>query len=149
MSPRGAGRAGAVRTPPRLLALLALVLVLVLALAASLLAGGCGDQTSGSGTAATAPADDTLTVRLLREQTLIETLTLDCAGADRATCAEVARLLPRLRPDPNEACTQIYGGPERIVLSGQLAGERVRLEVGRTDGCAIARYDLLAAALGR
>jgi hypothetical protein len=62
-------------------------------------------------------------------------------------CAEVVALLPRLRPEPDEVCTQIYGGPERIVVTGTVDGEPVRAEVTRQNGCEIARYDLLAEAL--
>ena len=59
----------------------------------------------------------------------------------------VVRLLPDLRPKPDEVCTQIYGGPERIAVRGTVDGTPVRVEVTRTDGCEIARYDLLDAAL--
>jgi hypothetical protein len=56
-------------------------------------------------------------------------------------------LLPELRPDPGEVCAQIYGGPERMVVEGVIGGDPVRAQVTRTDGCEIARYDRLEAAL--
>jgi hypothetical protein len=59
----------------------------------------------------------------------------------------VAALLPALRPAAGEVCAQIYGGPERIVIMGTAGGDRVEVEVTRTDGCAIARYDRLEDAL--
>ena len=62
-------------------------------------------------------------------------------------CDRVIALLPRLRPDPDEVCTQIYGGPERRLVSGTVGGLPVDVEVTRADGCQIARYDLLTAAL--
>ena len=77
----------------------------------------------------------------------VSTTDLDCAGADAAVCARVVRLLPDLRPKPYEACTQIYGGPERISVRGTVDGTPVRVEVTRTNGCEIARYEMLDAAL--
>ncbi|WP_217913159.1 hypothetical protein [Miltoncostaea marina] len=71
----------------------------------------------------------------------------DCSGAD-GPCARVAALLPRLAPDPDEICTEVYGGPGRLVVEGRHDGAPVRVEVTRTDGCQIARHDLLRAALG-
>jgi hypothetical protein len=60
----------------------------------------------------------------------------------------VVALLPRLRPEPGEVCTEIYGGPERLVVEGTAGGTPRRVEVSRIDGCEIRRYDLLEAALG-
>jgi hypothetical protein len=72
---------------------------------------------------------------------------LDCAGAGAPVCARVVALLPELRPAPDEVCTQIYGGPERIEVRGTVGGAPVRVEVTRTNGCEIGRYDTLEAAL--
>ena len=76
----------------------------------------------------------------------MDTITLDCGPGD-ARCDHVVALLPDLAPRPGEACTQIYGGPERRIVEGTVAGRTIRLEVTRTDGCQIARYDLLTKAL--
>ena len=114
-------------------------LVAALALAAA----GCG------GGADPAPADDALTVRHLREERTLRTVALDCAGADAPVCRGVAELLPSLRPVEDEFCTKVYGGPWRIALEGRLDGRPVAIEIGRRDGCQIARYDRLAGALGR
>ena len=56
-------------------------------------------------------------------------------------------LLPALAPAEGEVCTQIYGGPERIEVRGTVNGAPVQVEVTRTNGCEIARYDQLEAAL--
>lgn len=72
---------------------------------------------------------------------------MDCAGADTRLCERIAELLPALTPRPDEACTQIYGGPERIVLRGRLRGAPVEREFTRVNGCEIARYDRLNAIL--
>lgn len=120
------------------------------ALAAALLGcvavavAGCGGGGSSGG--ATAPADR-LTVRRYDGERLVGTTALDC-GLSGGACDRVAALLPRLAPDPSEACAQIYGGPERRVVEGVVDGRAVHVEVTRADGCQIARYDLLAAALG-
>ena len=47
----------------------------------------------------------------------------------------------------DEACTLLYGGPERYVIEGTVEGEPVNIEVTRQNGCDIARYDLLEKAL--
>lgn len=72
---------------------------------------------------------------------------LDCAGPDRALCDRIAALLPALAPEPGEVCAEIYGGPERIVVSGRLDGAPVSRELTRTNACEIARYDRLQAVL--
>ncbi len=78
---------------------------------------------------------------------LVAARTLVCApGA--AVCAGVIDLLPTLRPDPEEACTLIYGGPQRYTVEGTVSGEPVAIEVTRANGCNIARFDQLRDALG-
>ena len=103
---------------------------------------GCG----GGGDAPAAAGSTALTVRHYDADRLVRTTTLAC-GADDVVCAEVVALLPRLRPEPGEICTQIYGGPERIVVEGTVDGAPVRREVTRNNGCEIARYDALEKAL--
>ena len=116
-----------------------------LALAALALAG-CGS--GGDDAAATAPAGaDALTVREYDGEGLTATTALDCTVRG-GPCDRVIALLPRLAPEPGEVCTQVYGGPERRVVTGTVAGRAVDVEVTRADGCQIARYDLLTAALG-
>lgn len=48
-------------------------------------------------------------------------------------------------PDPNQACTEIYGGPQTATVSGTLNGAPLEGTFGRADGCQIARWDRLAA----
>lgn len=87
-----------------------------------------------------------LTVTEYDGERLVRTTELACGAGDVA-CAEVVALLPRLRPEPDEVCTQIYGGPERLVVAGTVDGDPVQVEVTRANGCQIARYELLQAAL--
>lgn len=113
-----------------------------LALALTVLAlAGCG----GGDEEAAAP-ENAITVREFDGETLTRTIPLDCAEAGGA-CAAVIAILPRLAPDLEEVCTQIYGGPERRVVTGVIDGLAVAVEVTRADGCQMARYDLLTKAL--
>lgn len=109
----------------------------------------CGDD-GGGGTgdgAAATTLQTSLTVSLYDGDRLVGRRTLDCSP-DGQTCADVIALLPELRPDPGEVCTEIYGGPERYVIEGTSAGEAVSIEVTRVNGCEIARFDRLQEALG-
>jgi hypothetical protein len=66
---------------------------------------------------------------------------LRAAGARRA-CAHarrVARLLTT-GPDPGRACTEIFGGPERALVTGRIGDRRVRRAFKRTDGCEVADW---------
>ncbi len=78
---------------------------------------------------------------------LLRTITLDCEVRG-GSCDRVVAMLPRLTPRGEEICTQIYGGPERRVVTGTVEGRAVRVAITRVDGCQIARYDLLTEALG-
>ena len=70
------------------------------------------------------------------------------AGRVRA-CSRLSRLpLAAFAQVPEDAiCTQIYGGPQRIVVTGTVEGDPVTAEVTRANGCEIDRYDRLAEAL--
>jgi len=66
---------------------------------------------------------------------------LRAVGAPRA-CAHarrVARLLTT-GPDPHRACTEIFGGPERALVTGRIGDRRVRRGFKRTDGCEVADW---------
>ncbi len=104
---------------------------------------------SGGSDSAAATVPTALTVTRSDDSGPTSTTELDCAGADAAVCERVVALLPDLAPAEGEVCTQIYGGPERIEVRGTVNGAPVRVEVTRTNGCEIARYDELEAALRR
>ena len=66
---------------------------------------------------------------------------LRAVGARRA-CAHargVARLLTT-GPDPHRACSEIFGGPERALVTGRIGDRRVRRGFKRTDGCEVADW---------
>jgi hypothetical protein len=122
------------------LTIAALTALLVLAAAAC---GGGGDDDRAGATTASVTG---LTVTEYDGARLVRTTELAC-GPDDTVCAEVVALLPRLKPDPGEVCTQIYGGPESITVTGIVEGAPVTAVVTRTNGCEIARYDMLRKAL--
>jgi hypothetical protein len=62
-------------------------------------------------------------------------------------CAALAdpEVLDALRPPPaDQVCTEVYGGPEVATVTGTVAGAPVDARVDRTNGCGIARWDVLA-----
>ena len=66
---------------------------------------------------------------------------LRAVGA-RQACAHargVARLLTT-GPDPHRACSEIFGGPERALVTGRIGDRRVRRSFKRTDGCEVADW---------
>ena len=52
------------------------------------------------------------------------------------------RLNRPFAPTPkNVACTQIYGGPQKALVTGRFRGTLVRASFSRTDGCELARWN--------
>jgi hypothetical protein len=45
------------------------------------------------------------------------------------------------KPDPGRACAEIYGGPDRARIRGNVRGSSVDRRFGRADGCEIADWD--------
>jgi hypothetical protein len=66
---------------------------------------------------------------------------LRAVGAPRA-CATARRIAGLLAsgPDPHRACSQIYGGPERALVTGTIGGRRIRHGFSRTNGCGVAEW---------
>lgn len=63
-----------------------------------------------------------------------------------AACATLAEVDPAVFDPvpPDQACTQIFGGPETATVTGELRGERLDAEFARNNGCEINRWDALA-----
>ena len=101
--------------------------------------------------AATAPADSTrLTVEVTGASPDPIAIELSCGGATPCEQRRLDKLAAVAEPaDPTRACTQQYGGPEEAHMTGTLEGEPVDVTVTRSDGCGIADYEALFAALGR
>ena len=70
-------------------------------------------------------------------------LTLQCgAPTDSAACGAAAGVSEAdLAPTPgDQACTQLYGGPETASITGTLRGARVDARFSRINGCEISRW---------
>lgn len=68
-----------------------------------------------------------------------------------AACAALkanASLLSPPPQDPDRACTQQYGGPQKATVSGAVDGVPVESSFSRTDGCEISAWDAAKAVLG-
>jgi hypothetical protein len=128
--------------------------------AALLASGGGGGEAAG---ARTPPPQRsiTLTIRFDRGARVPLRGTLSCRpSAKRATgiarpaarsCSRVRRIAGLLTSKPREdrICTLIYGGPQKVRVTGRIGGKRVNRRFDRTNGCEIVDYDRLASALPR
>jgi len=109
-------------------------------LALALLAG-CGDDDEQA--ARPSPAPDSIEVEVTHAGA--QSGVFACAdGCDKA---KLAAALKRAG-DKVRACTEIYGGPETARVTGTLGGRRVDATIARNDGCGIADYEAVFAALG-
>jgi hypothetical protein len=114
--------------------------LLPLLLATAILAGcGADDEEPAARGGATE-----LNVEVTEAASQTIRMTLRCGG----TC-DVARLDEALTEDPERACTQQYGGPEKAHVTGTVDGRPVDVTLARSDGCGIAAYEALFAAFGR
>jgi hypothetical protein len=103
--------------------------------------GACGDDEERPAE----PADATeLRVEVTDAASQPIRMTLRCSGE-----CDVAALQKALAKDPDQACTQQYGGPERAHVTGTVAGRAVDVTLDRADGCGIAAYEALFTAFGR
>jgi hypothetical protein len=121
--------------------------LLPLLLATAFLAG-CGEDEEQ--TASPPPAETTqLTVEVSGAGGGPQTFEFDCV-TDPCDAAKLDKLAAVTKPpDGAQACTQLYGGPETAHVTGTLRGEPVDRTIDRSDGCGIADYEALFAALGR
>ena len=123
----------------------------VLALGATgLVIQGCGDGAGGG--AAGDPGTGNLQITYIPEPGVTpRKADLVCPAStadDTAACEQIESLTPAFDPVPaDQACSQQYGGPEQIVLSGTWAGKPVDTTLTRTNGCEIDRYESLAPVL--
>lgn len=107
-----------------------------------------GGSVSSSPTSS-ASGELTIVVRDASEQENSWTLTCDPVGGTHpdpeAACAALtahgAAALPPVAKDM--MCTQVYGGPETASIAGTWQGQSVRSTFARTNGCEIARWNML------
>lgn len=108
-----------------------------------------GGPVTGSPTPSTSSGELTIVVRDATEQE--STWTLTCApvggthpdpeAACAALTAHATAALPPVAKDT--MCTQVYGGPETASITGTWQGRPVRSTFSRTNGCEIARWNML------
>ena len=121
-------------------------LALPLLITASL-AAGCGSDGGSPATAGDAQLAE-LVVQVdddgakgpnpAKELQVTCTTPTDSSACGAAAGVSEADLAP---PAGDQACTQIYGGPEEASIKGTLRGDAVDASFKRTDGCQIARWD--------
>ena len=128
--------------------------IAVLALGAGgLVVQGCGDESGGGAAGAGGdPGTGNLQITYIPEPgTKPRQADLVCPATATdvaAACEQVESLTAAFDPVPaDQACSQQYGGPEQIVLSGTWAGQPVDTTLTRTNGCEIDRYASLAPVL--
>ena len=137
--------------PERRLALGAVVLTALLTVAA------CGsDGSDGSvspAPSASVPAEGTsLTiVATAAEDAVPKTYTLTCdpAGGDHPQAQEACDAVAKAGADVfdpvpgDQACTEIYGGPQVATVKGTFDGRAIDASFSRTNGCEIDRWERL------
>ena len=126
--------------------------VAILALVA-VAATGCGGSNSNtSGNATTAPASPAntkleISVSIGGSEAPTKTWTLECPDSgtlphpDQA-CAKLAKMDDPFAPVPkDQACTQVFGGPEVADVTGTFRGKPVNAHFEKGNGCEIARWN--------
>ncbi len=124
------------------------VRILVPVVAAVLTLAGCGSDDETTSIAADAAATD-VTFRLDADGpggAPAQEATLTCPGGDEAACAAVDALPPdpAAETPPDQACTEVYGGPDTLTVNGTLRGEEIAAAFQRSNGCDIERFDRFA-----
>ena len=73
---------------------------------------------------------------------------ISCPGANAPPSAcEALDGLPADAAAPvpaNQPCTEIYGGPDVVTITGTLEGEEIDAELTRENGCQIERFERFA-----
>ena len=121
-------------------------LLLCVVLAATISACGKDADTSSSST------QTALTITLVSDEGVDpETYELECdpPGGDHPQAAEACKALDAAGArafEPvakDQACTDIYGGPQTATVTGTYKGQQVDAEFNRTNGCEIDRWEQL------
>lgn len=109
---------------------------------------GCGSEDASTSTAA-GGAETELTLRLDVDGPggeEAQEATVTCPGDDDDVCAAIDALPedPAAETAADQACTQVYGGPDTLTVNGTLRGEDIAAAFSRSDGCEIERFDRFA-----
>lgn len=125
------------------------------AVLAATAASGCGDEESPPPPAdAGATGETALTITVDpdgpgEQEAQSAEVTCDEDGAGDPACAALEGVTATdLGPTPPDvACTEIFGGPDEVRVSGTLNGEPVEERLTRANGCEIDRFDALVPTL--
>lgn len=122
--------------------------IVVPAVVAVLALAACGSDDTTTSTAG-GGTDTDLTFRLDPDGpggAEAQEATVTCPGGDEEACATIDVLPddPAAPTPSNQACTEVYGGPDTLTVNGTLRGETVAGAFDRTNGCEIQRFDQFA-----
>ncbi|MGC9974664.1 MAG: SSI family serine proteinase inhibitor [Gaiellaceae bacterium] len=109
---------------------------------------GCG----GASSASSASAKLRITVWPQGKNGRSAIYTLGCPRATgtlpaaHAACSKLRRAgVKAFAPvPPSTACSMIYGGPQIARVTGRLAGQPIKADFNRTNGCEVERWNRLA-----
>jgi hypothetical protein len=109
-------------------------------------AAGCGEDGDETSTSATGGAATELELTVDPDGTGPESpleATVTCPGDEAAVCDAIASVPddPGAEIDPSTPCTEVYGGPDQLTVTGTLRGEPIEAVFSRENGCAIERFD--------
>lgn len=119
-------------------------------IAALLAAVACG---ASQGTAGSGP-ETQLTITFWpngRDEADVKRWTLRCSPANgtlpraATTCRHLLAMTTPFAPQrKNVVCTDIYGGPQQALITGEYRGERIWTQIGMRNGCQVSRAKRLA-----
>jgi hypothetical protein len=130
--------------------------------AAAALLAGCGESGDAQAPARPAAGSIALAVRYDDGAGRVRSGRLTCAAGEQRAAGALAGSTPAARlctqaraiaavlTKPRRgriACTQIYGGPQTLRVTGTIDGRPVRRRFTRTNGCEIADFARVAGAL--
>ena len=115
---------------------------------------GCGGSENGSAPdSPSGPAEAKLAFEFRAEPGAEpKRVALTCPGDDPASlsaCRDLNRVPPGTFDPvpPGTACTEIYGGPQTVRVTGRLAGREIESLFSRVNGCEISRWGSLSPVL--
>ena len=74
---------------------------------------------------------------------------ITCPGAGGGACRSLRAHPEVLWPDTDRVCTEIYGGPQRARIRGEVNGRSIDVVIQRNNGCGINDWNALRGVLPR